>query len=101
MSTAHSPCAPRALRPEGTLVPLIPPHILAASPLDADAIVPTLYDPEEFAALYHTDKDRAIALVAAMTEPQRVRQALAYCAWLGYHGLEIDLATVLAAWEGS
>jgi hypothetical protein len=77
MSTAHSPCAPRALRPEGTLVPLIPPHILAASPLDADAIVPTLYDPEEFAALYHADKDRAIALLAAMTEPQRVRQALA------------------------
>jgi len=34
-----------------------------------------------------------------MTEPQRVRQALAYCAWLAYHGLEIDLATVLAAWE--
>ena len=61
--------------------------------------MPTLYDPEEFAALYHTDKDRAIALVAAMTEPQRVRQALAYCAWLAYHGLEIDLATVLAAWE--
>ena len=45
--------------------------------------------------------DRALALVAAMTEPQRVRQALAYAAWLAYHGLEIDLATVLAAWEGS
>jgi hypothetical protein len=26
---------------------------------------------------------------------------LADCAWLAYHGLEIDLATVLAAWEGS
>jgi hypothetical protein len=36
-----------------------------------------------------------------MTEPQRVRQALAYAAWLASHGLEIDLATVLAAWEGS
>jgi hypothetical protein len=35
--------------------------------------VPTLYDPEEFAALYHADKDRAHALIAAMTEPQRVR----------------------------
>jgi len=44
------------------------------SALDLDAIVPTLYDPEEFAALYHTDKARAIALVAAMTEPQRVRR---------------------------
>ena len=80
---------------------LVPPHVLAASPLDADTIVPTLYDPEDFAALYHADKDRAIALVAAMTEPQRVRQALAYAAWLAYHGLEIDLDTVLAAWEGS
>jgi len=99
MATAHSPCAPRALRPEDASVRLVPPHVLAASPLDVDAIVPTLYDPEDFAALYHADKDRAIALIAAMTEPQRVRQALAYCAWLGYHGLEIDLDTVLAAWE--
>ena len=74
-------------------------HVLVAPPLDADAIVPTLYDPEEFAALYHADKDRAIALVAAMSAPQRVLQALAYAAWLAYHGLEIDLATVLAAWE--
>jgi hypothetical protein len=63
-----------------------------------DSLVPTLYDPEEFAALFHADKARAIALVAAMSEPQRVRQALAYAAWLAYHGLEIDLATVLAAW---
>lgn len=101
MHTAYSPCAPRALRPEGTPVHLIPPHVLAAPPQQVTAIVPTLYDPEEFAALYHADKDRAIALIAAMTEPQRVCQALAYCAWLGYHGLEIDLATVLAAWEGS
>ena len=80
---------------------LVPPHVLAAPLRDVDAIVPTLYDPEEFATLYHADKDRAIALLAAMTEPQRVRQALAYCAWLAYHGLEIDLATVLAAWEQS
>jgi dienelactone hydrolase len=79
---------------------LIPVHILAAPPaIDFEAIVPTLYDPEEFAALYHADKERAIALVAAMNESQRVRQALAYAAWLAYHGLEIDLATVLAAWE--
>jgi hypothetical protein len=62
-------------------------------------VVPTLYDPEEFAALYHADKDQAIALVRAMTEPQRVRQALAYGAWLAHCGLEIDLDTVLAAWE--
>ncbi len=101
MSTAHSPCAPRALRSEGTPVRLVPPHVLAASPLDADTIVPTLYDPEDFAALYHANKERAIALLAAMTEPQCVRQALAYAAWLAYHGLEIDLATVLAAWERS
>jgi hypothetical protein len=78
---------------------LVPSHVLAASPPDADAIVPTLYDPEDFAALYHTDKDRALALIAAMNESQRVHQALAYAAWLGYHGLEIDLATVLAAWK--
>src|SRR3954453_18400491 len=99
MATAHSPCAPRALRPENTTVGLIPPHFLAAPPLASADIIPTLYDPEEFAALYHADKDRAIALIAAMSEPQRVCQALAYAAWLAYHGLEIDLDTVLAAWE--
>jgi hypothetical protein len=33
-----------------------------------------------------------------MSEPQRVRQALAYAAWLAYHGLEIDVETVLEAW---
>jgi len=81
-------------------VRLVPPHVLAAPPVDAVTIVPTLYDPEDFAALFHADKDRALALVAAMTEPQRVSQALAYAAWLAYHGLDIDLATVLAAWEG-
>ena len=101
MATAHSPCAPRGLRSEDTPVRLIPPHVLTMAPPDAETIVPTLYDPEDFAALYHANKDRAIALVAAMSEPQRVRQALAYAAWLAYHGLEIDLATVLAAWEGS
>jgi hypothetical protein len=100
-TTAQYVCALRALRPEGIPVRLIPPHILAAPPLAAVAIVPTLYDPEEFATLYHADKEHAIALIGAMTEPQRVCQALAYSAWLGYHGLEIDLATVLTAWEGS
>ena len=78
---------------------LIPVHILAALSLPIETIVPTLYDPEDFAALYHADKERAIALVAAMTAPQRVRQALAYAAWLAHYGLEIDLETVLAAWE--
>jgi hypothetical protein len=72
------------------------PHRAAPSGRDDR---PTLYDPEEFAALYHADKQRAIALVAAMTAPQRVRQALAYAAWLAHYGLEIDLETVLAAWE--
>ena len=80
---------------------LVPPHILATPPPDAQDILPTLYDPEDFAALYHADKERAIALIAAMSEPQKVRQALAYAAWLAYHGLEIDLDTVLAAWEPS
>jgi hypothetical protein len=98
MTTAHSPCAHRSLRHE-VAVRRVPPLVRAALPFDAESVVPILYDPEEFAALYHTDKDHAIALVAAMTEPQRVRQGLAYAAWLDYHGLEIDLATVLAAWE--
>ena len=101
MATVHTLCAPRGLRREVAMSRLIPPHVLAAPSLAAEDIVPTLYDPEEFAALYHADKQRALALVAAMTEPQRVRQALAYAAWLAYHGPEIDLATVLAAWEGS
>jgi hypothetical protein len=81
------------------LVRLVPLHILTAPPIAAETIVPTLYDPEEFAALYHADKQRAIALVAVMTAPQRVRQALAYAAWLAHYGLQIDLETVLAAWE--
>jgi hypothetical protein len=34
-----------------------------------------------------------------MTASQRVRQALAYAAWLARYGLEIDLETVLKAWE--
>jgi hypothetical protein len=96
-STAHSPCAHRGLRQE--VSPLRVPRPIHALPPDPATIVPTLYDPEEFATLYHANKDQAIALVAAMTEPQRVRQALAYAAWLGHHGLEIDLDTVLAAWE--
>jgi hypothetical protein len=78
---------------------LIPVHILAAPSRRGETLVPTLYDPQEFAALYHADKARAIALVSAMTAPQRVRQALVYAAWLAHYGLEIDLETVLAAWE--
>jgi hypothetical protein len=74
-------------------------NFLVAPPIDAEDILPTLYDPEYFPALYHADKDRAIALVAAMSEPQRVRQALAYAAWLAYHGLTIDLDTVLVIHE--
>ena len=61
---------------------LVPLHILTAPPQAVQTIAPTLYDPEEFAALYHADKGHAIALVAAMSAPQRVRQALAYAAWL-------------------
>ena len=99
MATAHPPCAPRGLRQEGTPVRLVPLFILAAPPMAADTIAPALYDPEELAALYHADRQRAIALIAAMPAPQRVRQALAYAAWLAYYGLEVDLETVLAAWE--
>lgn len=97
-STAHSPCALGGLRLEVSLL-RVPPSARFTLPPDPATIVPILYDPEEFAALYHADKDQAIALVSAMTEPQRVRQALAYAAWLDHHGLQIDLDTVLAAWE--
>jgi hypothetical protein len=78
---------------------LIPDYILASPPIQPETIVPTLYDPEEFAALYHVDPARALALVTAMTAPQRVRQALAYAAWLAHYGLDVDLETVLDAWE--
>jgi hypothetical protein len=44
-------------------------HILTAPPQAVETIVPPLYDPEEFAALYHANKQRAIALIAAMTAP--------------------------------
>src|SRR5262249_47725198 len=82
VSYGLSPCAPRVLRLEVAMSRLVPPHVQANLPPDAEEIVPTLYDPEEFAALYHADKDRALALLAAMSEPQCVRQALAYAAWL-------------------
>ena len=96
-TTAHSPCAHRGLRLEVSSLRVSPStHAL---PPDPATIVPTLYDPEDFATLFHADKARAVALVSAMTEPQRVRQALAYAAWLDHHGLVIDLDTVLAAWE--
>ena len=98
-ATACSPCVPCGLRQEVALVRLVPLYILTAPPIAAETIVPTLYDPEELAALYHADKQRAIALIAAMTAPQRVRQAVAYAAWLGYYGLEVDLETVLNARE--
>jgi hypothetical protein len=68
----------------------------AAPSLDAQDIVPTLYDPEEFAALEYADKYRTVALIATMSEAQHVREALAYAAWLASHGLKIDLETVLA-----
>jgi hypothetical protein len=99
MATAHPPCAPRGLRQEVPPVRLVPLFILAAPPMAADTIVPALYDPEELAAFYHADRQRAIALIAAMPAPQRVRQALAYAAWLAYYGLVVDMETVLAAWE--
>lgn len=56
MTTAHSPCVPRALRQEDASLRLIPPPVCAALPFDAESIVLTLYDPEDFAALYHADK---------------------------------------------
>jgi len=61
----HSVCAMRALWPEGTLVRLIPPYVLAAPHGDAAIIMPT---------------KSAVALIAAITKPQRVCQALAYAA---------------------
>lgn len=75
-ATACSPYVPCGLRQEVALVRLVPLYILTAPPQAAETIVPTLYDPEEFAALYHADKQRVIALLSAMTAPQRVRQAL-------------------------
>ena len=98
-ATALSPCVPCGLRQEVALVRLVPLYILTAPPRAAETIVPTLYDPEEFAALYHADKQRAIALIAAMTAPQRVRQALAYAAWLGsvrQHVIRLERAQVQA-----
>jgi hypothetical protein len=60
-ATAHSPCAPCGLRQEVAMSRLIPIHILAAPPsLPVEAIVPTLYDPEEFAALYHVDQESGV-----------------------------------------
>ena len=48
-TTAHSPCALGGLPLEDAALRLFP-HPARAVPFDADAIVPTLYDPEDFAA---------------------------------------------------
>ncbi len=90
-----APSSPSHQRP----IPVHTTRSTLTTPPDAATLTPTLYDPEDFAALFHADKDQARALVAAMPEPLRVRQALAYAAWLDHHGLQIDLDTVLAAWE--
>jgi hypothetical protein len=86
MATAQCLCALRGLRQEVAMTRLIPQHILASPPIQAETIVPTPYDPEEFAALYHVDPARAIALVAAMIAPRRVHQAPAYAARLATMG---------------
>ena len=99
MATVLSLCVPRGLRQEVTVPRQSPSAPIATPSLDVQDVVPTLYDPGDFAALYHANKAQAIALVSAMSAPQRVRQALAYAAWLAHYGLEIDLETVLAAWE--
>src|SRR6266498_2789600 len=56
---AHSQCAHRDLRHEVALTRFPPP--VRAVPFDEGVMVSALYDPEEFATLYHADKDRACA----------------------------------------
>src|SRR5262245_50345892 len=85
-TTVCSSCAAVGLRREVALSRASPPgHVPYIRDEDCSLIVPTLYDPEAFATLFHADKVRAVTLIAAMSEPQRVRQALAYAAWLAYH----------------
>jgi hypothetical protein len=78
-SRANTPAAPPVTL-SGHRLNVVPPSVAAARTRQAaqelcyndriaKTIVPTLYDPEEFAALYHADTERAIAFIAAMTAP--------------------------------
>ena len=64
----------------------------------SDQSIPPPYDAEFFADLLIDDPDRALRVLAAMSEQERAAQAADYAAWLAGVGLPVAVADVLANW---
>ena len=74
----------------------LPPD--SPDPVPPDPSVPPPYDAELFADLLLDDPDRALRVLAAMSDGERAAQAAAYVAWLAGFGLPVAVADVLANW---
>ena len=74
----------------------LPPR--SPNPVPPDPSVPPPYDAEFFADLLIDDPGRALRLLAAMPESERVAQAAAYAAWLAGFGLPVTVEEVLTNW---
>ena len=59
----------------------------------------SVYLPTSVTDLLVEQPDLALALLAQLTPPQRITQAIAYTTWLAAHGMPVGLDTVLASWE--
>jgi hypothetical protein len=56
-------------------------------------------EPGALMALFHTDRNTAWALLAAMTSAQRINQAIETACWLEGTGVEVAWGAVLERWE--
>ena len=74
----------------------LPPD--SPAPVPPDPSSPPPYDAEFFADLLLDDPDRALRVLAAMSEGERAAQAAAYAAWLAGFGLPVAVADMLANW---
>jgi hypothetical protein len=76
--------------------PLPPP----AAPPDGPAwLCASVYEPAVLADLLVEQPVQAQALLDQLTPAQRITQAIAYTAWMAYHGMPVALDTVLASWD--
>jgi hypothetical protein len=86
--TSRPPAGDRSMR--------LPPD--SPDPTPPDPSVPPPYDAEFFADLLIDDPDRALRVLAAMSELERAAQAIAYATWLHGFGLPVAVEDVLANW---
>ena len=74
----------------------LPPD--SPDPASPDPSTSPPYDAEVFADLLIDDPDRALRVLAAMSEQERAAQAAAYAVWLHGFGLPVAVEDVLANW---